>query len=71
VRDTTGRPLANAGSFPLALRTGGAPPIGSSSAPFGVVELHGDPQTGPVLPVTLRQLRPTCVRRRPRARCAC
>ncbi|MFZ4652130.1 MAG: MG2 domain-containing protein, partial [Rubrivivax sp.] len=57
LRDLTGRPLSNAGSFPLALRTGGAPPLAKfASAPFGVVELHADPETGPVLPVTLRHV---------------
>lgn len=50
--DTSGRALANAASFPLAVATGDAPPIAKfAAAPFGVLEL-----ADPVLPVTLRHV---------------
>ncbi|MBX3604495.1 MAG: alpha-2-macroglobulin [Piscinibacter sp.] len=52
VQDAAGRPLANAGSFPLAVATGAAPPIAKfAAAPFGVIE-----RADPVLPVTLRHV---------------
>jgi uncharacterized protein YfaS (alpha-2-macroglobulin family) len=53
LKDASGRPLANAGSFPLQVATGDAPPIAKfAAAPFGVIE-HG-PQA--MLPITLRHV---------------
>ncbi|MCU0560463.1 MAG: MG2 domain-containing protein [Desulfobacterales bacterium] len=54
VRDDAGRPLANAGRFPLKVRTAGTPPLAKFAARFGIIELNADP----VLPVTLRNLEP-------------
>lgn len=57
LQDDAGRPLANAASFPLPVETGEAPPIAKfASAPFGVVELHAQPGSPPMLPVTLRHV---------------
>jgi len=53
LKDDAGRALANAGSFPLAVATGGMPPLAKfAGAPFGIVE------AGPeaMMPVTLRQV---------------
>ena len=52
--DDAGRPLDNAGKFPLAFKTDDYPPLAKFSAPFGILEL----KTSPVLPVTLRNLEP-------------
>ena len=53
LRDTSGRALVNAGSFPLKVATGDAPPIAKfSAAPFGVIEWKADP----ALPITLRHV---------------
>lgn len=52
LRDDAGRPLANAGLFPLAVSTDAYPPLAKFSAPFGIVE--ADPATA--VPVTLRNL---------------
>lgn len=39
IKDVSGRPLANAKSFPLTVRTGAAPPLAKFAAsPFGVIE---------------------------------
>ncbi|HEY4068855.1 MAG TPA: MG2 domain-containing protein [Burkholderiaceae bacterium] len=52
LKDSAGRPLANAASFPLSVATGDAPPIAKfAAAPFGVIE-----RADPVLPVTLRHV---------------
>jgi len=52
-KDTSGRKLANASSFPLAVATGEAPPIAKfATAPFGVIERNAEP----MLPVTLRHV---------------
>ncbi|MBL8328965.1 MAG: alpha-2-macroglobulin [Rubrivivax sp.] len=52
-KDAAGRPLANAGSFPLTVATGEAPPIAKlAAAPFGILERLADPS----LPVTLRHV---------------
>jgi hypothetical protein len=51
--DDTGRALANASSFPLAVRTDEFPPLAKFSARFGIIE-----QSDPVLPVTVRNLEP-------------
>ncbi len=53
LKDEAGRGLANAASFPLAVATGGLPPLAKfAGAPFGIVE------AGPeaMMPVTLRQV---------------
>ena len=60
LRDDAGRPLANAASFPLQVRTAAAPPIAKfAAAPFGIVERTAES----ALPVTLRhvqgELRPS------------
>lgn len=52
VRDDAGRPLANAGKFPLKVATDAFPPLAKFSAPFGIIELSPEP----LLPVTLRNL---------------
>lgn len=53
LKDTSGRPLANASSFPLDVATGDAPPIAKfATAPFGVIERNAEP----MLPVTLRHV---------------
>jgi uncharacterized protein YfaS (alpha-2-macroglobulin family) len=52
LKDEAGRPLANAASFPLKLRTGGLPPLAKFPGAFGIVEL----QEGGLLPVTLRNV---------------
>jgi len=55
--DAAGRALANAASFPLKVATGSAPPIAKfAAAPFGVIELKGEPDGPPLLPVTLRHV---------------
>jgi len=52
-KDVSGRKLANASSFPLAVATAEAPPIAKfATAPFGVIELNAEP----MLPVTLRHV---------------
>lgn len=57
VKDAAGRPLANAGSFPLRVATGEAPPIAKfAAAPFGVIERFADPKLPPMLPITLRHV---------------
>ena len=52
VKDEAGRPLSNAASFPLKVRTGTLPPLAKFSGDFGIVEW----QEGGVLPVTLRNI---------------
>jgi uncharacterized protein YfaS (alpha-2-macroglobulin family) len=53
LKDLSGRPLANAASFPLTVATGEAPPIAKfAAAPFGVVEWTADA----MLPLTLRRV---------------
>ena len=52
LKDETGRPLANAASFPLKTRTGGLPPLAKFPGDFGIVEL----KQGGLLPVTLRNV---------------
>ena len=52
LKDSTDRPLANAASYPLAVATGGAPPLAKlAAAPFGIIE-----SADPVLPLTLRHV---------------
>jgi alpha-2-macroglobulin len=52
VRDDGGRPLANAGAFPLKIRIGAAPPLAKFPGKFGIVEAAADA----MLPVTVRSL---------------
>ena len=53
LKDNTGRPLANAASFPLKVATGDTPPLAKfAAAPFGIVEAGADA----MLPVTLRHV---------------
>jgi hypothetical protein len=53
LRDASGRPLANARSFPLEVATAQAPPLAKfAAAPFGVVEWDGQA----AVPVTLRRV---------------
>ena len=53
LKDITGRPLANAASFPLTVTTGDAPPLAKfAAAPFGVIEWG--PQAA--VPLTLRRV---------------
>ena len=61
LKDVSGRLLANAGTFPLKVATGDAPPIAKfAAAPFGIVERFsgGANDAGQValLPLTLRRV---------------
>lgn len=58
LRDDAGRVLANAGSFPLAVRTDENPPLAKFAASFGILELNASPAVPPLLPVTLRNVEP-------------
>ncbi|HEV2171474.1 MAG TPA: Ig-like domain-containing protein, partial [Candidatus Binatus sp.] len=49
--DGSGRELANASRFPMAVETGEFPPLAKFSARFGIIET-----ADPVLPVTVRNL---------------
>lgn len=51
--DLSGRPLANAARFPLAVRTAGYPPLAKFAAPFGLIE-----QAAGAVPLTVRNLEP-------------
>ncbi|MBC7435156.1 MAG: alpha-2-macroglobulin [Bdellovibrionales bacterium] len=56
-KDASGRTLGNADSFPLKVATGAMPPLAKFAAsPFGVVERFAEPDSGPMLPVTLRNV---------------
>ena len=52
--DESGRPLLNAGTFPLRVKTAEFPPLAKFAARFGIVEWKADS----TLPVTLRNLEP-------------
>lgn len=58
--DDSGRPLANAASFPLALKTGAVPALAKfASAEFGVLERFAETREGDgvaVLPLTVRHI---------------
>jgi len=55
--DETGRALSNAGSFPLAVATGGMPPLAKfAGAPFGILEAPSRTDESALLPITLRQV---------------
>jgi len=59
LKDDAGRPLANAGSFPLSVATGDAPPLAKfAAAPFGVIEFETDAKgrAQALLPITLRHV---------------
>ncbi|MBS0597404.1 MAG: alpha-2-macroglobulin [Burkholderiaceae bacterium] len=60
LKDASGRPLANAGSFPLKIDTGPMPPLAKfAAAPFGIVERFAEGPDGPALmPLTLRRVEP-------------
>ena len=60
MKDASGRPLANASSFPLKIATGPMPPLAKfAAAPFGIVERFAEGPQGPaLLPVTLRYVEP-------------
>jgi uncharacterized protein YfaS (alpha-2-macroglobulin family) len=54
-RDEIGRPLLNAGRFPLAIKLGDYPPLAKfAAAPFGIIESGPDA----ALPITLRGVEP-------------
>ena len=53
IEDYSRRPLANAKSFPLTVRTGAYPPLAKFAADFGVVE-----SAVGAIPLTVRQLEP-------------
>ncbi|HEY0824840.1 MAG TPA: alpha-2-macroglobulin, partial [Ramlibacter sp.] len=56
-KDASGRALRNADSFPLQVATGPMPPLAKfAAAPFGIVERFAEPDSGPLLPVTLRNV---------------
>ncbi len=52
LKDEAGRPLANAASYPLKVRTGTLPPLAKFPGAFGIVELT----EGGLLPVTVRNV---------------
>ncbi|MCW5633403.1 MAG: alpha-2-macroglobulin [Rubrivivax sp.] len=63
LKDETGRSLDNAASFPLAVATGGLPPLAKfAGAPFGIVEAapggsrSGRAAEAAMLPLTLRHV---------------
>jgi uncharacterized protein YfaS (alpha-2-macroglobulin family) len=59
LRDAAGRALRNADTFPLKVATGPMPPLAKFAAsPFGIVERFAEPEGGPLLPVTLRNVEP-------------
>jgi alpha-2-macroglobulin len=54
IKDEKGRPLENAKSFPLALKTASMPPLIKFAAKFGLVEANIGADTG--VPVTVRNI---------------
>jgi len=60
-KDAAGRPLRNAGNFPLKVATAALPPLAKfAAAPFGIVERFAEGPGGPaLLPVTLRNVEAT------------
>ncbi|HIV70708.1 MAG TPA: alpha-2-macroglobulin, partial [Candidatus Aquabacterium excrementipullorum] len=57
LKDVSDRPVANAHAFPMAVRTGGMPPLAKfATAPFGVIELESEPGQPPLLPITVRHV---------------
>ena len=55
IHDLSGRMLANAARFPLAVHFDPAPPLIKFAAPFGIIEAN----EGDALPVTVRAVEPT------------
>ncbi|MES2633389.1 MAG: MG2 domain-containing protein [Pseudomonadota bacterium] len=56
-KDASGRLLRNADSFPLKVATGSMPPLAKfAAAPFGIVERFAEPDSGPLLPITVRNV---------------
>ncbi len=59
LKDASGRTLRNADTFPLKVATGPMPPLAKfAAAPFGIIERLAEPDGGPLLPVTLRNVEP-------------
>jgi uncharacterized protein YfaS (alpha-2-macroglobulin family) len=56
LKDDAGRPLANASSFPLRVRTDENPPLAKFPAGFGILERILPDRSTPLLPVTLRNV---------------
>jgi uncharacterized protein YfaS (alpha-2-macroglobulin family) len=57
--DASGRALRNADNFPLKVATGPMPPLAKfAAAPFGIVERFAEPEGGPLLPITVRNVEP-------------
>jgi uncharacterized protein YfaS (alpha-2-macroglobulin family) len=57
LKDVSGRPLSNADLFPLKTRTAPMPPLAKfSSSTFGIIERYAQPDTPPLVPVTLRNV---------------
>lgn len=56
-KDAAGRTLRNADNFPLKTSTAPMPPLAKfAAAPFGIVERHAEPESGPLLPITVRNV---------------
>lgn len=58
LKDDAGRPLANARSFPLRVRTDVNPPLVKFAADFGILERVLPNGETPLLPVTVRNVEP-------------
>ena len=58
LKDDAGRPLANARSFPLRVRTDENPPLAKFAADFGILERVLPGGETPLLPVTVRNVEP-------------
>ena len=58
LHDDAGRPLRNADSFPLTIKTGPMPPLAKfASANFGIIERFAEGKSGPaLLPISLRNV---------------
>jgi uncharacterized protein YfaS (alpha-2-macroglobulin family) len=57
LKDVSGRPLANADLFPLRTATAPMPPLAKfPSSTFGIIERYAEPDTPPLVPVTLRNV---------------
>jgi len=58
LKDDAARPLSNASSFPLKVRTDENPPLARFPADFGILERVLPGHATPLLPVTLRNVEP-------------
>lgn len=58
LKDDAGRPLSNARSFPLRVRTDENPPLVKFAADFGILERVLPDGEKPLLPVTVRNVEP-------------